>query len=376
LLTYLLPLDVYADDNDEEDSAIDAMYKVEPTLGEDDKILMTAALNLMRNSRNSDSSNARSNSTNTSPIGNANDTSISSKIENIMSQVPVMDVKTPYCRLSRPGNNQTVRVIPPLRGLDRKVCCSWCSSQLFCLANVIRIDINSLKFLDATMKAEDKGVSHYDFNGEYSHNNDEYIESAVSVSHSITENGLIHSSTSMVSTIDTSSAAKHVNSYTTAAASMAVSAHVDDAAVALPKSYVSPPKTSRAKPAGFKAFDFGDSNDNNDSNRVRMISEEDDLIAFTSPMVTSPIGRYHASVPMFSDTKMQSLGASIPPIQHADKSYEDSPRIPIPPLREIVHGLGGAAVTGLTPDVWSSNERPQSVEKKRWLARLSLLRDR
>ena len=141
------------------------MYKVEPNLDEEDKVLMTAALNLMRNSRDNYAHLGRGGAANTSPVG-SNDTSVSSKIEKIMSQVPIMDVKTPYCRLSRPGNSQTVRVIPPLRGLDRKVCCTWCSAQLFCLANVIRIDINSLKFLDATMKAEDKGVSHYDFNGE------------------------------------------------------------------------------------------------------------------------------------------------------------------------------------------------------------------
>ena len=349
------------------------MYKVEPNLDEEDKVLMTAALNLMRNSRDNYAHLGRGGAANTSPVG-SNDTSVSSKIEKIMSQVPIMDVKTPYCRLSRPGNSQTVRVIPPLRGLDRKVCCTWCSAQLFCLANVIRIDINSLKFLDATMKAEDKGVSHYDFNGEYSnHNNDEYIESAASVSHSITEGGLIHSSTGMVSFIDSTSDAKNVDGKGSNAVSM-----YDDSdpssTMALPKSFVSPPKTSRAKPVGFKAFDFGDSIDSNsNSNRTRMNSDDDDLIAFTSPMVTSPNGKYHTSVPKF-DAKFQPVEISVQPILgQADKSYEDSPRIPIPPLKGASSGVGGVA---LTPDVWSSNERPQSVEKKRWLARLSLLRDR
>lgn len=45
--------------------------------------------------------------------------------------------KSPSCLLSRPGTS-TIRVIPPLRGLDRGFCCSGCGSLLFCLANVIR----------------------------------------------------------------------------------------------------------------------------------------------------------------------------------------------------------------------------------------------
>jgi hypothetical protein len=53
--------------------------------------------------------------------------------------VPYLDPKSPRCRLSRPGSS-TVRVIPPLRGLERAVCCAYCGEGLFCLANILRVN--------------------------------------------------------------------------------------------------------------------------------------------------------------------------------------------------------------------------------------------
>ena len=52
--------------------------------------------------------------------------------------VAYVDPKAPRCRLSRPGST-AVRVIPPLRGLERGFCCSFCGGGLFCLANVLRV---------------------------------------------------------------------------------------------------------------------------------------------------------------------------------------------------------------------------------------------
>lgn len=46
----------------------------------------------------------------------------------------------PNIRLTRPGSS-SVRVIPPLRGLERRYCCSWCGCDLFSLASVVRIDL-------------------------------------------------------------------------------------------------------------------------------------------------------------------------------------------------------------------------------------------
>ena len=56
--------------------------------------------------------------------------------------IPYLDPKSPRCRLSRPGSS-TVRVIPPLRGLERAVCCAYCGEGLFCLANVLRVNVNA-----------------------------------------------------------------------------------------------------------------------------------------------------------------------------------------------------------------------------------------
>ena len=55
------------------------------------------------------------------------------------TSIPYLDPKSPRCRLSRPGST-TVRVIPPLRGLERAVCCAYCGEGLFCLANVLRVN--------------------------------------------------------------------------------------------------------------------------------------------------------------------------------------------------------------------------------------------
>mmetsp|Transcript_62346 Transcript_62346/g.109874 ORF Transcript_62346/g.109874 Transcript_62346/m.109874 type:complete len:1214 (-) Transcript_62346:110-3751(-) len=51
------------------------------------------------------------------------------------------DTHPPACRLSRPGSS-VVRVIPPLRGLERQFLCSWCNTSLFTTANVIRTDLD------------------------------------------------------------------------------------------------------------------------------------------------------------------------------------------------------------------------------------------
>lgn len=51
--------------------------------------------------------------------------------------LPVSEGSAPNCRLTRPGST-SVRVIPPLRGLERRYCCTDCGHSLFALASVIR----------------------------------------------------------------------------------------------------------------------------------------------------------------------------------------------------------------------------------------------
>lgn len=65
-----------------------------------------------------------------------------------------IDSKTPSCRLSRPGST-AIRVIPPLRGLEQEFKCSWCTTMLFSLANVVRVDMDVSSMIDA-YKAEEK----------------------------------------------------------------------------------------------------------------------------------------------------------------------------------------------------------------------------
>ena len=70
-------------------------------------------------------------------------------------QIPYLDPKSPRCRLSRPGSS-TVRVIPPLRGLEREVCCAHCGEKLFCLANVLRIEDNKILYKRKTEQDNDR----------------------------------------------------------------------------------------------------------------------------------------------------------------------------------------------------------------------------
>lgn len=67
---------------------------------------------------------------------------------------PTPSISHPCCRLSRPGC-ETVRVIPPLRGLDREISCLSCSKSLFKLSSVIRSDLDlteKLKAFEENMK--------------------------------------------------------------------------------------------------------------------------------------------------------------------------------------------------------------------------------
>lgn len=57
------------------------------------------------------------------------------------------DDAPPACRLSRPGST-AVRIIPPLRGLERQFLCSWCNTSLFTTANVLRTDLDLRVLLD------------------------------------------------------------------------------------------------------------------------------------------------------------------------------------------------------------------------------------
>lgn len=71
-------------------------------------------------------------------------------------------MKNPQCHLSRRGS-KWVRVIPPLRGLEREFKCSWCNLTLFQLVNVLRIDLEVQdmleKFYDSLSKMSNTNTS-------------------------------------------------------------------------------------------------------------------------------------------------------------------------------------------------------------------------
>lgn len=73
-------------------------------------------------------------------------TSTSSVSSRGADHTSLSDSKAPNIRLSRPGAT-TVRVIPPMRGLEKLFGCDWCSCPLFCLGNVIRLDNNGIDYL-------------------------------------------------------------------------------------------------------------------------------------------------------------------------------------------------------------------------------------
>lgn len=79
-------------------------------------------------------SSSRRNLLNTSGHNGSNNSSGSNKNKGADKN------KNPTCRLSRPGTSW-VRVIPPLRGLERDFKCSWCNTTLFQLGSVIRLDV-------------------------------------------------------------------------------------------------------------------------------------------------------------------------------------------------------------------------------------------
>lgn len=99
-----------------------------------------------------------------SAFGGKSKSSSSSGGSKIRRHIPLVDSKPPHIRLSRPGS-ASVRVIPPLRGLEKSYTCSWCGCTLFNLGNVLRLDIDvqPLEYSHSDKElAESKTPSHED----------------------------------------------------------------------------------------------------------------------------------------------------------------------------------------------------------------------
>lgn len=352
-----------------------------------------------------------------------------------------IDTKTPSCRLSRPGSN-SVRVMPPLRGLEREFKCSWCNSSLFSLANVIRVDIDISHLLDG-FRADDKTSntllgSDYKEDKDNNNNNKEDLESmpppkgGLSVSRSARA-AMTLSGEDMEMDVDDDN-----NDYNSAP-----SKH----------SHSLPLKSSKAQGSSFKGFDFDiplidlaahnlDSSNNNDKSKedsssplsarfaqqsfddslplptgranlsidvdkssssdshpgnnnnnnnnsglytartqqqqlqqqsqsqpssARLVNQQsisyNNNIDHKSPKPSSPQQFY--GFPTVSSRPSSATSTSLYSINNNNNNlhtFDESPRVLIPPHR--MHETG-----------WSPRDRPQSAEKRRWLARVNLLRE-
>lgn len=274
-------------------------------------------------------------------------------LSHLRSLVPLISAKAPNCRLTRPGS-AAVRLIPPLRGVGREFCCSWCGKMLFNLANVVRLDVNAGPLLQPFSAAESK----------------ESLSEAESPSEDKADGGL---------GLQLSPDVSPVSEYGSRGRGWVV------------------PSTSRHGPLRGRGFDFKEASPltrmpTAEAKGDKGESDEEEV----APRRTPPSrlsGRFSICGPVDDDDSW-SLASSTHSLKDADTGggspphaikhkaslqlqlskattrtnspavlgsqysldAEDSPRIPVPP-----HS--------------SSSYRPQSAEKSRWLARVSLLRD-
>ena len=279
-------------------------------------------------------------------------------VSSLRSVIPLISAKTPNCRLSRPGSG-VVRIIPPLRGVGREFCCAWCGRPLFNLANVVRLDIDAAPLLPPEPRESAEGKE--------------------------TE-------------IDSPGPGLQLS---TSSSPMSDSGR--------PLSFRFGPLTSRHGDRGHKGFDFKDGlsssvaglgsieeykSESKDSDEAEFKVRDEELeLPRSHPR--RPSGNFSVTGPIDDDdtwsvvsseppdsrqtdsppTRRSSQSKScVPPLQSRSSSpgqailnyssfdTEDSPRIPIPPNR-------------LSEHFSSTAYRPQSAEKSRWLARVSLLRE-
>lgn len=316
----------------------------------------------------------------------------------------LLSMRSPPLRLSRPSSS-SIRVIPPLRGLDRAYCCSWpgCGEKLFRLVNVIRTDLlddNGDIIIEkntntTTTEESTSSMIIDDFAESKCRSNNltdrEAMEKRL-VQMDI-EDGVYpddgSTSTSMTGTTsDNDSPHNSLMSPT-----MGISMHN------------LPPVTSRAR--GAKSFSFESVNENslstNTSNNLNHQSSDDssnsnsnndskgenkDDEKMTSDNTSSntssnnnPRDNDGFRVPGVPLGMKVTLPHSITAAQSKLSAFE-SPRIPVPPsgysgISNInTQHVPTLATHQMNGRVWSpgNNTRPQSAERRRWMARISLLR--
>eukprot|EP01036_Dinobryon_divergens_P028734 gene28733-37729_t len=298
----------------------------------------------------------------------------------INGSIAEVETKTPTCRLSRPGSSW-VRVMPPLRGLEREFKCSWCNASLFSLANVIRVDIDTLPLLDQ-FRAEEKSVAGSSEQFTLYHGNSALCDAAKdalssnSDSISSSTNGSTHSR----GAASTRASMANLNLFNQGTGGASNSDQ-------LLMMQMSPNFLPKGQPIddlpSSGSLPWSNRGDRMSATSTRMslslnFCSDSKSASYNNGLKSkplSPIAAFNNSGGSMNFNSVSSRPSSATNtlyagLQHpggsiggsGSGSIDDSPRVMIPPHR--LNEIG-----------WSPVDRPQSAEKRRWLARVNLLRE-
>ena len=436
-----------------------------------------AATSILRGMSNDHNCNVlpdeRERSNNHTTTSSTNDSSSSSISSNNGFPVPprpsqLLSMRSPPLRLSRPSST-SIRVIPPLRGLDRQYCCSWpgCGTKLFCLVNVVRTDdfennstndnnsntnnntnnYNMERFstegvdshsLSLSLSAESKNSisdssisSNNNSSGSKMHLRDTNREAMEKrLVQMDLEDGVFHDDGTSISTSNGPNSFSDTDSLISPPGSSGNSNHLLSPTMGVGMGmynmnmgtstgcnmHVAPPVTSRA--AGAKKFSFdnyestgnnSNSNSYNDSKadekgRDDKYEEDDTTTTATTTTTTTTTTKTTSTtssieegakegnnkfrvpgVPLGMKVNLPYANTTSATVEAKLSAFE-SPRIPIPPSSHSHNGImipalnthstsnNSASLVGNSRRQWSPGRtRPQSAERRRWMARMSLL---
>lgn len=316
------------------------------------------------------------------------------------------DVMTnfPSCRLSQPGC-QWIRIMPPLRGLEKEFKCSWCDTKLFQLANVIRIDLNLSDIMNKFQ---------FDLKQSNFYERSQYGNVSMSPTNQANYSGscsnfgaspridTLRKSSGLLPPISTHTPG---GSYSKSQKGFQLSGgfdmdieesdtcNKDGETLSTQKNNL---KTTRAANSKNKSFNFdifnsGETTFSEFPPQKQILRQ--DILCSTTP-------REHSNLPMSSPRMLPSVTdyTSIcsssprttrvpkpnkvvidernfensssyrfgPPYHNAPLGYDESPRVNLPPVRTTENN--SSAING----IWC---RPKSAEQRRWLARMNLLKE-
>lgn len=328
----------------------------------------------------------------------------------LRQQIPLMDPRSPRLRLSRPGST-SVRVIPPLRGLERVFCCAWCLSQLFNLASVIRTDIHVLPLPET--EANVWGQHKSELDTYTSHSVLTFSPRDAKQDHQEKESSYLMPAPSPRASnlaIDRTSYPADTKSSLSLSANRSFSSNTNTSGNR-GNGYKSPPKTMRSKAA--KSFDFDSPSENprgppktnlflvSEDSQSKLLHHEAGHDRVTSPMeiidsqlhenklekfsphseekppLCEPRRHSHLNISEYDESHSinlsrpgsgyrsrapSGLSSHSSTAHHTANESLESPRITFP------HGSRDSFAYP------SPRNRPQSAEKRRWLARVTLLK--